>query len=57
MKQVKFLVDEELLEKLDRIAERKGLTRSQAIRKAIELWVQHEEKKLVPKPKIVRLTS
>lgn len=57
MKVVTFKVEEELLERLDSYARLKGVTRSEIIRKAIELYLRLEEKKLVPQPKIVKLTS
>ena len=57
MKVVTFKVEEELLERLDSYARLKGVTSSEIIRKAIELYLRLEEKKLVPQPKIVKLTS
>jgi len=57
VKVVTFKVEEELLERLDSYARLKGVTRSEIIRKAIELYLRLEEKKLVPQPKIVKLTS
>ena len=46
-----------MLERLDSYARLKGVTRSEIIRKAIELYLRLEEKKIVPQPKIVKLTS
>ncbi|HIP85769.1 MAG TPA: ribbon-helix-helix protein, CopG family [Pyrodictium sp.] len=57
MKVVTFKVEEELLERLDSYARLKGVTRSEIIRKAIELYLRLEEKKIVPQPKVVKLTS
>ena len=57
MKVVTFKVEEELLERLDSYARLKGVTRSEIIRKAIELYLHLEEKKRVPRPKIVKLRS
>jgi len=57
MKVVTFKVEEELLERLDSYARLKGVTRSEIIRKAIELYLRLEEKRIVPQPKIVKLTS
>ena len=57
MKVVTFKVEEELLERLDSYARLKGVTRSEIIRRAIELYLRLEEKKIVPQPKIVKLTS
>ncbi len=48
---------EEMLEKLDDIAMAKNTTRSEVIRKAIELYLKLEDYKVQPQPKIVRLTS
>jgi len=57
VKVVTFKIDEFWLEKLEHIARLKGVTRSEIIRKAIELYLRLEEKKLLPQPKIVKLTS
>ena len=57
MKVVTFKADEWLLERLDSLARLKGVTRSEIIRKAIELYLRLEEKKLMPQPKIVKLRS
>jgi len=40
MKVVTFKIDEKLLEKLDEYARLKGVTRSEVIRKAIELYLK-----------------
>lgn len=57
MRVVTFKVEEPLLERLDSIARLKGITRSEAIRKAIELYLKLEDYKVQPKPKRVRLLS
>ncbi|ABM80515.1 ribbon-helix-helix protein, CopG family [Hyperthermus butylicus] len=57
MRVVTFKVDEELLERLDTFARLKGVTRSEVIRKAIELYLKLEDYKVKPQPKIVRLMS
>jgi predicted transcriptional regulator len=57
MRIVTFRVDEEFLEKLDDFARLKGKTRSEIIRKAIELYLKLESYKFQPQPKIVRLLS
>jgi predicted transcriptional regulator len=57
MRVITFKADEELLERLDMFARLKGVTRSEIIRKAIELYLKLEDYKVQPQPKIVRLTS
>lgn len=57
MRVVTFKVDEELLAKLDTFAKLKGVTRSEVIRKAIELYLKLEDYRIQPQPKIVRLLS
>ncbi len=57
MRVVTFKADDELLERLDYYARLKGVTRSEVIRKAIELYLKLEDYKVSPKPKIVRLMS
>lgn len=57
MRVVTFKVEEPLLERLDSIARLKGITRSEAIRKAIELYLKLEDYKVQPEPKRVRLLS
>ncbi len=52
---VTFKLDEETLEKLDTFARLKGYSRSEVIRQALELYMRIEEKKTMPKPKIVRI--
>jgi len=54
---VTFKMDEDLLERLDSFARIKGVTRSEVIRKAIELYLRVEEKRIAPRPKIVKLLS
>ena len=46
MKVVTFKIDEKLLEKLDEYARLKGVTRSEVIRKAIELYLRDNNFKL-----------
>ena len=57
MRVVTFKVEEPLLEKLDSIARLKGITRSEAIRKAIELYLKLEDYRVQPEPKRVKLLS
>ncbi len=57
MKVVTFKIDDDLLEKLDSYARLKGVTRSEVIRKAIELYLKIEDYEIKPKPRIVRLLS
>lgn len=60
MRVVTFKVDEKLLERLDSFAKLEGVSRSEVIREAIKLYLylyEKYEKKVSPKPKIVRLTS
>ncbi|BEP16762.1 ribbon-helix-helix protein, CopG family [Pyrofollis japonicus] len=57
MRVVTFKVEEDLLEKLDSFARLKGVTRSEIIRKAIELYLRLEDYKVQPQPKVVRLLS
>ena len=57
MRVVTFKADEELLERLDSFARIKGVTRSEVIRRAIELYLRLEDYKVQPQPKIIRLTS
>lgn len=57
MRVVTFKVEEELLDKLDSYARLKGVTRSEVIRKAIELYLRLEVYKVEPEPKRVRLLS
>ena len=52
MRVVTFKIDEELLEKLDRYARRYGISRSDAIRKAIERLVTSENYSYVSVTKI-----
>ena len=54
---VTFKIPEELLEKLEDYARRIGISRSEAIRRAIELYLKLEDSKHQPQPRIVRLTS
>jgi metal-responsive CopG/Arc/MetJ family transcriptional regulator len=57
MRVVTFKIEEELLDRLDSFARLKGLSRSEVIRKAIELYLKLEDYKIETKPKIVRLYS
>ena len=57
MRVVTFKVDEDLLERLDTYARLKGITRSEAIRKAIELLLQMDGDSVSVKPKIIRIFS
>lgn len=57
MRVVTFKIDEDLLERLDLYARLKGITRSEAIRRAIELLLEREEPELSVKPKIIRILS
>jgi len=55
MRVITFKADEKLLERLDKFAMAKGLTRSEVIRKAIELYLRLEDYKVKPQPRYVRL--
>ncbi len=57
MRVVTFKIDEDLLERLDLYARLKGITRSEAIRKAIEEMLEREEPELSVRPKIIRILS
>jgi len=57
MRVITFKVDEELLERLDYYARLKGVTRSEVIRKAIELYLKLDEYKVRPQPRIIRLNA
>lgn len=57
MRVVTFKIDEYTFEKLEDYARAKGISRSEAIRRGIELLLRMEAWKVEPKPKIVRLTS
>ena len=54
---VTFKVEEDLLDRLDSFARIKGVTRSEVIRKAIELYLRLEDHKFDHEPKVVRLMS
>lgn len=54
---VTFKLDEETLARLDSIAHMKGVTRSEVIRHALELYLRLEYYKVQQHPKIVRLLS
>ncbi|WP_082419693.1 ribbon-helix-helix protein, CopG family [Pyrodictium delaneyi] len=58
MRVVTFKVDEELFDRLDSFARLKGVTRSEVIRKALELYLRLETPKEIARDvKIVRLLS
>lgn len=57
MRVITFKADEELLERLDSYARIRGVTRSEVIRKAIELYLKLEDYKVQPQPKVIRLES
>jgi len=57
LKVTTFKADEELLERLDTYARLKSVTRSEVIRKAIELYLKLEDYKIRPEPKYIRLDS
>ena len=57
MKVITFKLNEELLEELDSIARLEGTTRSEIIRRAIQLYIRLRKKRYSPKPKIVKLKS
>jgi len=54
---VTFKVDEDLFERLDGFARLKGVSRSEIIRKAVELYLRLEEHEARPQPRKVRLPS
>lgn len=57
MRVVTVKMEEELLERLDDFARLKGVTRSEVIRRAVELYLKLEDYKVQPQPKYVRLFS
>ena len=57
MRVVTFKIEEDLLEKVDSYARLKGVTRSEVIRKALELYLRLEDYRVQPQPKYVRLMS
>jgi len=57
MRTISFKISRELLEKLDKHAETRKLTRSDVIRKAIELYLKLEDYKVQPQPRYVRLVA
>ena len=57
MRVVTFKIDEDELERLDSFARLKGWTRSEVIRKALELYLRLEDYRVQPQPKYVRLMS
>ena len=50
-------IPEEMIEKLDSFARLRGWTRSEVIRRAIELYLRVEDYHVKAEPKVVRLTS
>jgi metal-responsive CopG/Arc/MetJ family transcriptional regulator len=57
MRIVTFKIPEELLDELDDMAAALQITRSEAIRRALELWMKLNREKTKPKPKVVKLLS
>ena len=57
MRVVTFKIEEDLLEKVDGLARLKGVTRSEVIRKALELYLRLEDYRVQPQPKYVRLMN
>ncbi len=57
MRVVTFKIDEDTLEKLDAYARLKGITRSEAIRRAIDKLLKEESKRLDVEPKIIKIYS
>lgn len=58
MRVVTFKVDEDLFERLDGFARLKGVSRSEIIRKAVELYLRLEEQNsAAPRPRFVRIPS
>ena len=57
MRVVTFKLEEDLLDRVDSFARLRGVTRSEVIRKAIELYLRLETYKVQPEPKRVRLLS
>jgi len=54
---VTFKIDEKLLEELDNIAREKGITRSEAIRQAIEMYLKLKGYVAEQPYKLVRLLN
>lgn len=54
---VTFKLEERKLEILDRIAYAEGTTRSDIIRKALDMYIEWWRKRHTPRYKVVRLTS
>ena len=54
---VSFKIDDYELEMLEDFARRKGLCRSEVIRRAIQQYIKLEDKNYTPNPRIVRLQS
>lgn len=53
MKSISVKFDEDLLEQVDKYAKIYGLTRSDVIRKAVEILIKSEnEKEIIPKAKV-----
>ena len=57
MRLVTFKADEELVERLDSLARLMEVSRSEVIRRAIELYLRLEDYKVQPQPKVVKLSS
>jgi len=57
LRAITFKIDEKLLKRLDDAAALLGISRSEAIREAILLYLRHLERSFAPRPKVVILTS
>ena len=57
MRVITFKIDEDLLEELDSYAKLKGISRSEAIRRAIVQLLEREYKDILPEPKVIRIYS
>jgi predicted transcriptional regulator len=54
---VTFKMDDEEVERLTEVARRLGITRSEAIRRAIKEWLRKFDEKWRVEPKIIRIYS
>jgi len=54
---VTFKAQDELIDTIDELASRLGITRSELIRRALDLFIKHYEHKLRPQPRVVVLNS
>ncbi|GEM_PF-3599486 len=57
LKLVSIKIEDEVVEQLDEVARKKNTSRSQVIREAIELYLELEDSRHQPQPRIVRLLS